>query len=718
MTESERNWYRSHNPNLNKDNREHLDEQNRVINLLNPQFDCTDLPQPKADELYNARENFHHLANGYDEPLYSKLRFADWLCQQGQCSEELLLRFLTDRSFYFADQRDLGNYPGDSHGIKPDVGLDTLLLDDNVWSDVQHAANITDAELLQRGLEDIKATHGDLELGKKIYDGLFDLSQKISLSTEEIEKFLHNSHYSRDFPEPGYYFIAAFENAHRAQLICEHEWIPTTVHQYFLEENERRYSELNKQIRRQQDSFLCSKHLIDELNKISSDCPQFPQECSDSEFLSKLKTTIALFEQYVRSTLYALRNRTYEGILYTVKRTLEQRPYYAAIYRLLNACYQDKRWHRLTPLFLYHAFSGSTKVILRCATEKHRRKLIKRISQQNEPARVKRMTTMTGRRAAINLVLYAKLKNTFNSSTSVCLLNRSPKTCARLPYAADENIYRRIKFPVGKSNPQCPTDCPFRRDAKEYLDWGFALTTKYGLLQHHLNGIDDSVQIPESELLCKRDLLEDDEDNEAQSADSTNEPKVSIWRYATDYRKPVGTLEGLLRNHIMNCFPNRPYNLTPTTPNTYRSKDSNPFDAPYAELAGLLLQEQHLPAMLRIIRQIKKLLSMHSEYVDGYRRFLEYPAPTSMVIDYLQGIIQRHNIMWQVVRFPEFEKSRASYNIRDSIQNILEYEIRARIYDGMYNELEQLAYRSLSKIPFLYNKTTETSVKPLARKLH
>lgn len=718
MTESERNWYRSHNPNLNKDNREHLDEQNRVINLLNPQFDCTDLPQPKADELYNARENFHHLANGYDEPLYSKLRFADWLCQQGQCSEELLLRFLTDRSFYFADQRDLGNYPGDSHGIKPDVGLDTLLLDDNVWSDVQHAANITDAELLQRGLEDIKATHGDLELGKKIYDGLFDLSQKISLSTEEIEKFLHNSHYSRDFPEPGYYFIAAFENAHRAQLICEHEWIPTTVHQYFLEKNERRYSELNKQIRRQQDSFLCSKHLIDELNKISSDCPQFPQECSDSEFLSKLKTTIALFEQYVRSTLYAVRNRTYEGILYTVKRPLEQRPYYAAIYRLLNACYQDKRWHRLTPLFLYHAFSGSTKVILRCATEKHRRKLIKRISQQNEPARVKRMTTMTGRRAAINLVLYAKLKNTFNSSTSVCLLNRSPKTCARLPYAADENIYRRIKFPVGKSNPQCPTDCPFRRDAKEYLDWGFALTTKYGLLQHHLNGIDDSVQIPESELLCKRDLLEDDEDNEAQSADSTNEPKVSIWRYATDYRKPVGTLEGLLRNHIMNCFPNRPYNLTPTTPNTYRSKDSNPFDAPYAELAGLLLQEQHLPAMLRIIRQIKKLLSMHSEYVDGYRRFLEYPAPTSMVIDYLQGIIQRHNIMWQVVRFPEFEKSRASYNIRDSIQNILEYEIRARIYDGMYNELEQLAYRSLSKIPFLYNKTTETSVKPLARKLH
>lgn len=156
MTESERNLSRSHNPNLNKDNREHLDEQNRVINLLNPQFDCTDLPQPKADELYDAHEHFRQLADGYGEPLYSKLRFADWLCQQGQCSEELLLRFLTDRSFYFADQRDLGNYPGDGHGIEPDVGLDTLLLNNYVWTHVQEASSMSAKALLQQGLEDIK----------------------------------------------------------------------------------------------------------------------------------------------------------------------------------------------------------------------------------------------------------------------------------------------------------------------------------------------------------------------------------------------------------------------------------------------------------------------------------------------------------------------------------------------------------------------------------
>lgn len=58
MTETERNLSRSHNPNLTDDRFEHLDEQNRVINLLNPHFDCTDLPQSQADELYDAHEHF------------------------------------------------------------------------------------------------------------------------------------------------------------------------------------------------------------------------------------------------------------------------------------------------------------------------------------------------------------------------------------------------------------------------------------------------------------------------------------------------------------------------------------------------------------------------------------------------------------------------------------------------------------------------------------
>ena len=40
MTESERNLSHSHNPNLTDDRFEHLDEQNRVINLLNPHLNA------------------------------------------------------------------------------------------------------------------------------------------------------------------------------------------------------------------------------------------------------------------------------------------------------------------------------------------------------------------------------------------------------------------------------------------------------------------------------------------------------------------------------------------------------------------------------------------------------------------------------------------------------------------------------------------------------
>ena len=71
MTEAERAAYRSHNPNLYNSDYVYLDEQNRVINLLNPHFECTDLPQSETDKLYDAHEHFRQLADGYDEPLVS-----------------------------------------------------------------------------------------------------------------------------------------------------------------------------------------------------------------------------------------------------------------------------------------------------------------------------------------------------------------------------------------------------------------------------------------------------------------------------------------------------------------------------------------------------------------------------------------------------------------------------------------------------------------------
>ena len=101
MPEAERAAYRSHNPNLDNSDYVYLDEQNRVVSLLNPRFDCIDLSQAEADKLYAAHAHFRQLANDFDDALYSKLHFADWLVAKGKCSAEMLIRFLTDRSFYF-----------------------------------------------------------------------------------------------------------------------------------------------------------------------------------------------------------------------------------------------------------------------------------------------------------------------------------------------------------------------------------------------------------------------------------------------------------------------------------------------------------------------------------------------------------------------------------------------------------------------------------------
>ena len=74
MTEAERAVYRSHNPNLYNSDYVYLDEQNRVINLLNPHFECTDLPQSETDKLYDAHEHFRQPFRRLVVPARSVLR--------------------------------------------------------------------------------------------------------------------------------------------------------------------------------------------------------------------------------------------------------------------------------------------------------------------------------------------------------------------------------------------------------------------------------------------------------------------------------------------------------------------------------------------------------------------------------------------------------------------------------------------------------------------
>ena len=738
--------YRKANPNRWYDGFAHLDELNRSVAALNPAYEVRELDEALAKMLFEAHARFENLAAGFPFPLWGKAQFAEWMVTQEDCPSELLLRFLTDHSFYFAEQRDLGNLPGDGKRILPVCGTDAFLMEDTVWLEAAR----TPSDLLDEGVTKLEAVASECEQEiqaartklekqgaqehtvhygaagtpsnlqcealrklnrveyeyqqamqavREVLERLKTPEPQAPIQSQQVENLLRNrreksidaTRWDQLCKRLLYPYAAEVENHRRAQKVVEKGWIPTTAHRFFAEQNEQRYHALKQQLQRREDDQRCSERLLRELESLNQRCPMQPEQDRGAAFEGRLKKTIALFERYIHSVLYAVHQEKYEAILHFSALSLEKRPYFDAIHRLLDGCFEDGRWQRLTPLLLYHAFSGSTNVILRYAQGKPRRKLCKSVKIMKKQARVKNMTSMTGRRAAINLVLYHKLKQMFAGAGQVCLLGRQPEHCADTPYR-DEAVRKRMVPPHEADRSRCPASCPFLRTAEEYNDWAFALTTGYGMLHHHLGG-EDTAWVSQSALLKKRDFIETEEaeeDTEMQGA--PEEPKVLIWRYRINYRKPVGVLEGALREQIANCFNNRPYMLTPISPNTYRREEQDPLYAPYQELATLLLQDQHLPAMLRLSRIVKKLLSEHPEYLEEYENFLKFTAPTSMVREFLQSIIREHQLMAQIRRYGDYRKSRQSYHVEDSVQNILEYEIREQLYDAIKVKIEQLAF--------------------------
>lgn len=86
----------------------------------------------EADEttLRQALTHFRDLWNDQSAfPYISKYAFAEELLSANP-SQELLLRFITDRSFYFEQYRELGNLPGDEEHppppVLPDVSMMTI----------------------------------------------------------------------------------------------------------------------------------------------------------------------------------------------------------------------------------------------------------------------------------------------------------------------------------------------------------------------------------------------------------------------------------------------------------------------------------------------------------------------------------------------------------------------------------------------------------------
>lgn len=709
-----------------------------------PKSQRTKEDAPPPQKLYAAMAHFRSLS-GIQTPFafLSKYAFAESILTL-QSPMELILRFLTDRSFYFEQYRELGNLPGNEEH-PPAVSVSEFIEGDDLWSEYERSPS----ELLSEGLDKMKnAMPSELsvelppkiveklnkklrwrELAAEVYEQMLDPPPQIVIPPDTIIQAFHKKCDKAPIGRPGKKNLKrlfggyqyTIEHHQIVKAAIEREWIPTNLHWEFLKEADKSYQYLLREIQRRNDDMKSSERLLRELNELTKRVASTSGRNSESfsalpqSVCKKLPAVTDIFETYARSQLHVARRKEFMPVLSYQDRPNKDyqnpevwaKPYTVSICRLLEACWTENGWHVLTPLLLYHAFTKNSRVVL----GNSKPKLVKKIVIPKTAASIQNMASATGYRAGVNLVLWQKLCHAFSGTDGYCLLKRTSQNCKKI--AAPPQIQNRIDTSHCVWETRCEQDwCPFGRSAQQWNHFGFYLTTGYSALYHH-HGIDDTVKIPYEEIY--REKKELTETTEAADNGFVPEPLPEtaplypVYRYILNLRNPVGKLEGLIEHHIRNCIPNRPQDLSRSTPNSYRT---DPLHPPYGELANFLLQDMHLPAMRRMSRHIKRILSEHPEYLELFCIYLRYPWASGYARHTLNEIIVRHRLKELVPRYADYSLSTRSYFIDDSLYAVIEYEIRAQLIEGLQDKLRTLAYGCIDSQLFAYPPCERKPRKP------
>ena len=561
------------------------------------------------------------------------------------------------------------------------------------------------------------------ELAAETFQKMMNPKPQIVIGYPQILKMFHEKRKAAGIPAPEACVIKALFGGYRyfaeeyalVRLTVEKEWLPTNIHRMFYREASENYDYLCQVMQQREDLLRSKERLIAELNDLATHVASLSNRGLSTykdlpeRVIQRLPKVLDIFEPYARSQLHTARRKEFLEIQVhqdCSNKDLDQpevwlKPYAVSICRLLEACWIDGKWHILTPLFLYLAFTQNSQKVIWNDKEK----LVKKIKIPKMVASIQNMVSTTGYRAGINLVLYHKLCDLFLNQTRVCcLLNRKKNTCMSMPYS-DPSVLSRMNIkgcaledPFKDNSDWCPFCCSM----EDWNDFGFYLTTGYSNLYHH-DQTDDIIRIPESEIYKEKPKKdENEEESESEIASQLvkeNEKKYEIYRYQHDLKKPVDALEGLLEHHIRNCIPNRPRNLTAPTPNVYHVDTLHP---PYEELANLLLQDMYLPAARRISRYIKRMLTEHPEYLDPFRLFMRYPWASGKYSQELNYIIKRQNLSYLILRYSDYSLSNYFYFVDDSLRAILEYMIRAQLIEEMQNKLRPMVRGYIDDKLFAY----------------
>lgn len=694
-----------------------IDERNCALKMMNPDFERFALSEEEAHFLRQEVVRFRTEAGDLSPFNYmSKLCFIDRLLEQQECTEELMVRLITDRFFYFSEYRELGNLLEDGAVITNAPELDALIRDFKydaggriIDGPIRKVAKLSPRSLLQEGIEGLAglacADSAQIEIARECFLKFLYPKPNQEIEMSKLKKLFYERCFERNLSPSQvdtvfYPYRAALENHRRANLSYQQEWIPTTVHQYFWKERQKNYDHMQQTMTHRADDMMVKQRIIQRLNELATWCANKTCETVLDTHRKLHQNLVDLFETYLRTLLHEVRNKEYLPVLTWADKRVEERPYARAIERLLAACLiGEQEYDPLSALFIYQAFTNNTKVVM----GNIKPKLVRKIHISSKPARIKSLTSMTGRRAAVNLVLYQRLcALLIKTNQSLCLLGREDAgSCKETPFA-DNSLRKRMNWDGCFEKIISKNPCPYARSVREWNDWGFVLTTGYGIpnLFYHKYSEDDRYKVSYNEIYPDKkketDDVLDSGENVLQCA------QYSIFRYQYDFTKPIALLEGEIDMQIKNCIPNRPWLLTSTQPNSYQHNNENPFYAPYGELSMLLLQDMHLPSMRRICRRIKKILSEHPEYLEKYRMLLTNLTTTTEIIFYLKSIINKHELEQQILMYASFQLSGKSYNIREGLYAVLEYEMRAQIYEGVQKGLTDLAVKTFNSELFLY----------------
>lgn len=356
------------------------------------------------------------------------------------------------------------------------------------------------------------------------------------------------------------------------------------------------------------------------------------------------------------------------------KKALEN--FYNLVHHILDTITTDGAYHPYAPIVLYHIITANTKALLEGETGR----IWDKLTQSSRTARVDSMTSLTGRKAAVNLVLYSKLCQILAQDKKICTIDQKPSatkiSCKTI--RKQRFIQPKCEACIFSKLNDKEAICPYGVHSKDLMNFMFALITGYGQLFHHY-ALEPTSMISAAKLMISK-------------VDYAKE-SFEAFSYRPDYRHPVDELGYEINANINACFANRPEFLATSVPKRGGRMG-------LASLSNLILQDMAMPARQRISRLIQK--SMNQEILEKYRPYLYYPYERNAVISCLDDIIKTYfqGIENLMIRYHDFGTESLEYNYRDALRALIEYEIRHLLYEEGKSALIEVAKLTIPKHMF------------------